>query len=311
MGKHYSAFISEYRRNFRQFYRGYTWVLLILIVIAFSIFFTQPSYNLMFAGINSPIPLSYFYLNFYANVSSGGIIFIWFIVSSLVVSEDSELGRLEMLRVNKIPVNTVLISKIAWLITFSFFVIIVLDIIFSLFLFTKYTTFRFRYLGPMFSVMALYLLVFILSSLEGVFISSIFSKRYYSIFAAILMYLSLGFVSDYLHSLYLNISSLNPKNEMTTNINGFLIVSKNFSFFDKFVFLFYPENSYYYISKVLNVFSINVATDNSIANGKYASINIPLLFYGQEYYFIVILSLIILILLSLIFLINWIKPRLK
>lgn len=311
MNRSIEAFSVELKKNFLAMIRTYIWILGLFLFMIVALLSSIPSENENFKWLNDPYPISYFYYRFFENLLVNRAIIIIYLLSAIVISEDSESGRLDLVKAFKLPNKSIILAKYIWLLIYITICIAISTLIFSFYLFTKYYQFTSGYIPTILEVMFIFIAISMLAAFQGVFISSIFSKRISAVIGAIGYYLVLSIASSYFYSLYLNPLTVNLKNQLIMNMNGWEFVSPNFNILDKFIFLLDPSNFSYYAAYLLNIFAINVVNNNTGTIPNVPPVSIPFLFNLPEYQFIYVYIIQLFIFVLGIKLIEIIKKKVK
>lgn len=157
--------------------------------------------------------------------------------------------------------------------------------------------------------MAMFIPIVMMAAIQGILISSCYSKRIYDIAVAIGFFLVLNVESSYFFSVYLNPLTMNLKNKLYMTMNGWTFASSNFNIVDKFIFLLNPMNYTYYIVYISNIFSINVINNDTPTIPNVLPVSIPFLFKPPENQFIYIFIIQVIIFTVGIKLIKIIKDK--
>ncbi|MHB8361901.1 MAG: hypothetical protein ACYDAO_10245 [Thermoplasmataceae archaeon] len=293
MNQYFNAFISELKKNVYEMIRTYIWIFGILIFIGVSIFSSLPNSYENFKFLNDPYPMSYFFYIFFGNLLKNGGVLVILILSAIVISEDVESGRWTLLTAFKLPINSIIIGKFVWLLIFITICVICSTLIFSAYMFTKYYQFNEKYIYSILETIMITIFVLSIVAVQGMFFSSIFSKKITSVISVLGYYFSITFISFYLNSLYLNPSSTNLRNTPHFNKSGWSIASPNFSYFSKFIFLLNPYYMFhYYGSIIIGIFALNPITNSRPSNGFVPSLIVTLIFIPSNGYDFLIVYLI-------------------
>ncbi len=253
MGLRIKEFLVEFNRNLIEFRRGYLWLLglLAFAVLGIYYFYIRPN---SLAGIGV-LPDSVFSYSFYAQSYGTGIFLITIILSAMLIAVDRESGIWKISRSLKLPDLPSILAKFAWIIVYSIIGLAVSLMVFSLYFFTNYAHFNFSYIVPFAMTLLSFIPVSAIIAMQGLTISSMFSKRVTAVMAAIAFY---AFVSS---------ASVFYFNHYVVNQNPSILFNTNFPVFYKIIILMDPVYFKYLAAALLGI--------TMIGYGNYNNGNVP------------------------------------
>lgn len=311
MNRYLRVFASEFKRNLIEFSYTNMWIMGLFIFIIGAIYSSLPDKNSNFMFLNFPFPISYFYYSFLNNLTSSGTILIIYILSSLIISQDIESGKWDLLKAFKVPKFPIYAAKWIWLVLYSTICLLLSMTVFSIFIFTRYFAFQTAYLFSMMYVILIYVFIFSLACLTGMFISLIGKKRIPSILLSIGYFLGTLFIGNFISSVYLRSPGALTQNLPSITKSGVMVVSPNFSFTYKFLYLLNVTNFNNYSAYLLNIYSLNMPTDNGPPIPGIPSFSVPLFFNPPETGFIEIFAIQFIIFSIGIYLVEVFRSRRK
>ncbi len=251
MGLKMNEFLMEFNRNLIAFRRGFLWLLGLLAFAVLGIYYFYSGAT-SFAGIGF-LPDSVYAYIFFDWAYKTGIYQIILILSALLIAEDRENGILKISRSLKLPVLPLILAKYVWMIVYSTIGLLISFVIFSLYLFTSHVPFEFSYLMPFAETFIAYTPISAMIAMQGLTISSMFSKRVTAVIAAIAFFAFVSNVSVFYYNSYVvNISPISA-----------LLFNTNFPIFYKIIILMNPIYFRYLSAALLGITMIGMGNNNN------------------------------------------------
>lgn len=193
MGTWIKSLSSEMNRHFLSFRRSVIWS---VGLIFFAIIGIAPFYTLETISNNFTLyPPDVNVYNLYSPLFQNYIMAIVLLLSSLLISEDTENGTWTILRTTRISRFPYIVAKFIWMLIYAIAGSFVTVFVFTLYISSSLGYFAVDYFASGVELVLSYLFIIALTALFGLTISSIFAKRVYSVLAAAAYYVFLVAVS--------------------------------------------------------------------------------------------------------------------
>lgn len=279
MGLMTKAFTLEYRRNLIALRRSYVWIIGFAAFVAVGIYYFYPLPSTI---VSPSLPFSTAIYTFITQSFPVGMGAIILLLSSMQVSEDFELGTWNIMRSMKTPKLPILAAKYLWIQLYSIVGLLFSLIVFSLFTFFGHHSIPFSvsYIPAFLEVLLSVLPITGLVALQGLFISSLFSRRVYSVLVGAAFFILL---TDVCTSVYTNaVLSNSLLSQMAPNITGIPILHK-------IVILIDPIYFQGLSAILLGITKIGYPTNGNNLGGptSYTEFHVPLLFNNPIGYLLV------------------------
>ncbi len=185
MGTAIRAFTQEFNRYLISLRRSFIWLLGLIVFVALGIYYFN--LRLGMVGFNS-LPHSVYPFSFLTTLYRIGFYQIILLLSALLISEDAENGVWGITKSLRLPKFPILFAKFVWILAYSIMGMLLSLAVFYLYLFTFYVPFNISYVFAGIWVILALLLITGLMAMQGLFISSLFSKRLTAVLVAIAFY---------------------------------------------------------------------------------------------------------------------------
>ena len=268
MGTWIRAFSSEMGRWFLSFKRSIIWPvgLILFAIIGIASFYpldTLPNDFTLY-------PPKVIVFSLYSPLFKDYYMAIVLLLSSLLISEDTEYGTWNILQTTRISKFPYIVAKFAWILIYAIAGSFVTVFVFTLYISSSIGHFAIYYFTGGIELVLSYSFIIALTALFGLTISAIFAKRVYSVLAAAAYYVFLVAVSLNLYTtMFVDGSGYQ---------DGFPGYNIHIPFIDKLVILMAPTTFHGAAASLIGLHTIIHNYLNGGAPSNQITIFFPLLF---------------------------------